>query len=318
MTSHNDLQALKVLASDRITLVENLKCADTAPLLMVLVHLGGDPAWLDRIAPHIKGPWSFHDETPESLKAELRAAVADILADYAQSGRPMPVTPPGDLLPKMLDTCTGQPIPPEYYPMVHEEMDLAGDDPKTVHWRGPPDAERLAKFSVLVIGAGFSGVALGMKLSQAGMPYVIVEKNDEVGGTWYENTYPGIGVDTANHFYSYSFAVNHDWNHFFAKGYEIETYIKRNADSSGIREHIRFREEVVSARWDEKAQLGASISSARTAAPISIRPTPWSVRPASSTGRRCRTFPACPISKAPPFTARAGITAPSSPASASP
>lgn len=246
-------QDLKALVSDRDALIEHLKFADTAPLLMVLVHLGGDPNWIERIAPHIKGPWSFHDETPEALKAELREAVADILRDYATSGRPLPVAPPMAHLPKMLDACTGQHVPEEYYPLVLEEVDLAGDDPKTVHWRKPPDPERLAAFKVLVIGAGFSGVAAGIKLKEAGIPFVIIEKNVEVGGTWYENTYPGIGVDTANHFYSYSFDNNADWNHFFAKGDDIEAYIKRNADRGGIRDNIRFLQEVVAAHWNDEA-----------------------------------------------------------------
>jgi 4-hydroxyacetophenone monooxygenase len=255
MTSQEDPHEIKALVSDRAALLHHLESADTAPLLMVLVHLGGDPAWLDRIAPHIKGPWSFHDETPAALKAELRAAVADVLAEYAHSGRELPVTPPMQLLPQMLDACTGQHVPEEYLPLVLEEIDLAGDDPKTVRWRKPPDAKVLAEFKVLVIGAGFSGVALGIKLGQAGINYQIVEKNDEVGGTWYENTYPGVGVDTANHFYSYSFAINDDWNHFFAKGHEIEAYIKRNAEMNGIRQNIRFNEEVTSAVWDEQALL---------------------------------------------------------------
>jgi 4-hydroxyacetophenone monooxygenase len=255
MTTQEDLHGIDALVSDRNALLRHLESADTAPLLMVLVHLGGDPAWLDRIAPYIKGPWSFHDETPAELKAELRTAVADVLKDYARSGRELPVTLPMQLLPQMLDACTGQHVPEEYLPLVLEEIDLAGDDPKTVHWRRQPDAKVLADFKVLVIGAGFSGVALGIKLGQAGINYLIVEKNDEVGGTWYENTYPGVGVDTANHFYSYSFAINDDWNHFFAKGDEIETYIKRNADINGIRKNILFKEEVTSAIWDEQTLL---------------------------------------------------------------
>jgi 4-hydroxyacetophenone monooxygenase len=253
MTISHDPQALKTLVSDRRQLVQHLEYADTAPLLMVLTHLGGDPAWLDRIAPHIKGPWSFHDETPAALKAALREAVADILTDYAATGRLLPTTPPMELLPQMLSTCVGQTVPPEYYPLVIEEMDLAGIDPKTVHWRRQPDTQRLSNFSVLVIGAGFSGVGMGIKLREAGIHHVIIEKNDEVGGTWYENTYPGIGVDTANHFYSYSFDNNADWNHFFAKGDDIEAYIQRNADKNGVRENIRFNEEVLSCHWDEKA-----------------------------------------------------------------
>ena len=205
MTSPNDAHALKALVGDKAHLQEALKSADVAPLLMVFIHLGGDPVWLDRLAPHIKGPWSFHEDAPEALKAELRQAFVDLLSDYAESGRPLPTTPPMDLLPRMLDVCTGQQVPPEYYPLVLEEMDLADSDPKTVRWRQQPAPEALADCTVAVIGAGFSGVAMGIKLQEAGIPFTIIEKNPDVGGTWLENTYPGIGVDTANHFYSYSF-----------------------------------------------------------------------------------------------------------------
>ena len=255
MTSSNDAQALKALVGDRTHLREALKAADVAPLLMVLVHLGGDPAWLDRIQPYIKGPWSFHEDAPEALKADLREALIDLLAEHAASGRPLPTTPPMALLPKMLDICTGQHVPPEYYPLVIEEMDLADSDPKTVRWRTPPRAETLAGFHAIIIGAGFSGVAMGIKLKEAGIPFTIIEKNDTVGGTWYENSYPGCGVDTANHFYSYSFNNNHDWDHFFAKRDEIFTYIKRNADAHRIQDDVRFNEEVTSAVWDEAASL---------------------------------------------------------------
>lgn len=255
MTGPNDTQALKALVGDRVHLAEALKAADVAPLLMVLVHLGGDPAWLDRIAPHIQGPWSFHEHTPDELKSELCQAVVDLLVEYASTGRQLPITPPMHLLPRMLDVCTGQHVPPEYHAMVLEEMDLAGDDPKTVKWREPVARETLDHFNVLVIGAGFSGVAMGIKLKEAGIPFTIIEKNETVGGTWYENSYPGCGVDTANHFYSYSFNNNHDWDHFFAKRDEIFHYIQRNADANALGDQIRYNEEVTSAVWDDVAQL---------------------------------------------------------------
>lgn len=255
MTNSNHHQALNALVRDPVHLREALKAADVAPLLMVLVHLGGDPAWLERARPFIKGPWSFHEETPEALKEQLREAVVAILTEYAHTGRTLPVTPPMDLLPQMLDVCTGQHVPPEYYPLVLEEMDLADSDPKTVHWRKPPPVELLQHFHVLVIGAGFSGVAMGIKLQETGVPFTIIEKNDSVGGTWYENSYPGCGVDTANHFYSYSFAVNHDWDHHFAKRDEIFDYIKRNAGASHLEQKIRFNEEVLSATWDDENSL---------------------------------------------------------------
>lgn len=251
MTFLNNPEALKAVVADRNALLRHLEAADTAPLLMVLVHLGGDPAWLGRIAPHIKGPWSFHDETPAHVRAQLCEAVADVLADYAVTVKPLPTTPPMELLPAMLDACTGQHVPAEYYPLVLEELDLAGVDPKTVHWRQPPSPERIADFSVLVVGAGFSGVGMGIKLKEAGIAFTIIEKNAEVGGTWYENTYPGIGVDTANHFYSYSFDNNNNWDHFFAHGDQIEDYIQRNVERTGLRDQIRFGEEVLSLTWDE-------------------------------------------------------------------
>ncbi len=246
---------LKAITADKDALSASLAAADVAPLLMVLVHLGGDPAWLDRLAPYITGPWSYHDKTPPEIKLELQQAVVELLSDYANSGRPLPDAPPADLLPKMLNVCTGQTVPPEYLPVALEEMDLLDVDPRFVHWRKPVVAADLEHFHVLVVGAGFSGVAMGIRLKQAGIPYTIIEKNDSVGGTWYENTYPGIGVDTANHFYSYSFDINHDWDHFFAKGSEILSYIRRNAERERIQEHIRFREEVTQTQWDESAAL---------------------------------------------------------------
>jgi 4-hydroxyacetophenone monooxygenase len=247
--------ALRALTGDREHLGRALKASDVAPLLMVLVHLGGDPGWLDRIAPHVKGPWSFHEQAPEALKEELRRALIDLLVEYATTGRPLPATPPMNLLPKMLDTCTGQRVPPEYYPCVLEELNLADVDLKTVQWRQKPSPRRLQSFHVLVIGAGFSGVAMGIKLKEAGIPFTILEKNDELGGTWYENSYPGCGVDTANHFYSYSFNINNDWDHFFAKRDEIFRYIRRTAEANQLRQHVRFNEEVSSMRWDESQAL---------------------------------------------------------------
>ena len=170
MTSLNHHQALKALVGDPAHLRDALEAADVAPLLMVFIHLGGDPAWLDRVKPFIKGPWSFHEDAPEELKAELREAVVTLLIDYAQSGRAMPVTPPMDLLPKMLDVCTGQHVPPEYYPLVLEEMDLADSDPKTVHWRKVTAGRGAAAFSDIGHRRGFLWHCHGHQAAGSGDP----------------------------------------------------------------------------------------------------------------------------------------------------
>ena len=228
---------------------------DTVPLLLVHAHLSGEHAMLERFAPHIRGAWSFEESAPEELKAELRAKLIATLKDYRDAGRPLPPAPPPDLLQKMCDTAVGGRVPPEYMPMVLEELNFDRTDAKTVRWRVEPEAGVLANFTVLVIGAGYSGLAMAAKLKDAGIAFVVIEKNPDVGGTWFENTYPGVAVDTPNHFYSYSFRVNPDWDHYFAQGPEIIEYIRTVYRELGIGDHMRFEEEVTRAEWDSNAGL---------------------------------------------------------------
>ncbi len=224
---------------------------DVQPLLLVYGHLTGDSATIDRFAPYIKGAWGFEESVPEEMKAELRGKLIATLKDYAEAGRPLPPAPSRELLQKMADTAVGTHVPEAYYAMIYDELNFDGKDAKTVRWRETPGAARLANFKVLVIGAGFSGIAMGAKLKEAGYNFVVVEKNDNVGGTWYENTYPGIAVDTPNHFYSYSFRMEPNWDHYFARGDEIQTYIEKCYAEMGIADHVRFEQEVASTIWDK-------------------------------------------------------------------
>jgi len=106
--------------------------------------------------------------------------------------------------------------------------------------------------TVAIIGAGMSGLCMGIKLQQAGFhDYTIFEKAGEVGGTWRENTYPGLSCDVPARFYSYSFESNPGWSSSFAAGREIWDYFLRVADRHGLRRHIRFNEEIVHSRWED-------------------------------------------------------------------
>lgn len=239
------------LVADEPTLDLALEGADIAPLLMVLVHLTGERHWLEEVGPHIHGPWNFQESVPRDLKQRVRARMRAVLRDLAASNRPLPAEPPPDLLREMLSAGVGGRVPDEYIPMILEEMVLGGDDPKTVPWRARPDAQALAGFRAVIVGAGVSGLAMAIKLQAAGIPFVIYEKNSTVGGTWLENSYPGCGVDTPNHFYSLSFEPNHDWPDHFSKRDELWQYIVRLADQYDIRRHIRFETEVTAARYDE-------------------------------------------------------------------
>ncbi|MGA3004066.1 MAG: NAD(P)/FAD-dependent oxidoreductase [Acetobacteraceae bacterium] len=241
----------RTLVADEELLDMALDGADVAPLLMVLVHLTGEADWLDEVGPYINGPWNFQETVPDELKQRLRARLKEVLLDYAARETELPSEPPPELLRKMLAAGVGGPVPEEYLPMIREEMMLDDNDPKTVHWRTRPSDETLAAFRVVIIGAGVSGLGMAIKLQEAGIPFVIYEKNKTVGGTWLENSYPGCGVDTPNHFYSLSFEPNHDWPDHFSKRDELWQYMERLADQYDIRRNIRFETEVTAAVYDE-------------------------------------------------------------------
>ena len=236
--------------ADETQLRRALEEADIAPLLMVQAHLSGEHSLLDEVAPHIRGAWNFMERVPPDLKAKVRESVVALLKDHAAGRRTLPDDLPVDLLRRMMSAGVGQTIPDEYIPLILEEMRLHDGDPRSVQWRDKPPAPVLNTYEVALIGAGMSGLCMAMKLGEAGIPFTIFEKNETVGGTWYENDYPGCGVDTPNHFFSFSFEPNHDWPHHFSKRDDLWRYLERCADRYDIRRHIRFRTEVTGAQWD--------------------------------------------------------------------
>ncbi len=108
---------------------------------------------------------------------------------------------------------------------------------------------------IVVIGAGMAGILSVVKLREAGFTDVTVyEKRDRVGGTWRDNTYPGLSCDVPSHLYSYSFALRPDWSHRFSPGPEIQAYFERVAAEHDVVRHVRFGETVtrcafVDGRW---------------------------------------------------------------------
>src|SRR5213592_793900 len=107
---------------------------------------------------------------------------------------------------------------------------------------------------VLVIGAGFAGLATAIKLDEAGeSDFLVVERGGDVGGTWRDNTYPGAACDVPSRLYSFSFARNPEWSRSFSPQPEILEYLRRCADSFGVRPHIRFNHTVSESWWDDDA-----------------------------------------------------------------
>jgi 4-hydroxyacetophenone monooxygenase len=224
--------------------------ADIRCLLMVLVHMTGDQRWLEPPYKPKRDVRLIPDPdagVPADIQDEIRAAVVKLFAH----GNSQPViTDPGDgLILKMMRACLGENVAPEYAPLMREEM---GFVPREARWsRCPPD-QTLAKHHVLIVGAGVCAIALAVALGHLGIPYTIVEKNAELGGTWYVNRYPGCGVDTPNHSYSYSFGSRNAWTRYFCQREELLNYLKKVAAEYGIREHLRLNTQLTSSRWDER------------------------------------------------------------------
>ena len=105
-------------------------------------------------------------------------------------------------------------------------------------------------FRVVVLGAGMAGILAGIRLRQAGIEnFTIYEKADQIGGTWRDNTYPGLTCDTPSHHYTYSFERNPDWSRFLPPGPEIQDYFQRVTLKYGIDRFIRFNQEATRAEF---------------------------------------------------------------------
>src|SRR5690348_7283769 len=106
----------------------------------------------------------------------------------------------------------------------------------------------------VIVGAGFAGIGAAIQLKRMGIDdFVIVDREDDLGGTWHVNHYPGLAVDVPTTTYSYFFEPNPNWSRLFSTGAEIKQYADDIADKYDIRRHMRFRTVVEGARWDEEA-----------------------------------------------------------------
>lgn len=213
---------------------------------MAIVHATGDLGLLARLEVGAAG--GTLKRVPDALVAELRAT-ASSLGRGARPGAGAEPAVDRATLARMVRLASGYDPDDDHVDMLIEQAALPfKDEPGRP---APLPADRAGRFKVVVVGAGASGLLAGIELDRAGIPFVVVEKNEAVGGTWHENAYPGCGVDTPSFFYSYSFAQDRGWSRYFAKRDEIARYFEALTDAHGLRSRIRFGTEVVSARYDE-------------------------------------------------------------------
>jgi 4-hydroxyacetophenone monooxygenase len=184
----------------------------------------------------------------------LQSKAAELLKSYRDNGVDDVPVGPADRLPRSLSLSCGEEIAPSELEMWLEQLAL---DPwaRGLVWRGEPQPDRLAEFSVVVIGAGAGGLGAAVYLKQAGVPYVVIEKNAGVGGTWFENRYPGARVDSPSRTYTHTFGADYEYPNPFCAQNENEKYFNWVADTFEIRDDIEFDTEVKSVIWDEDAKV---------------------------------------------------------------
>jgi 4-hydroxyacetophenone monooxygenase len=230
-------------------LLEALRDANLPTLVPVLYQLTGDRAWL---APryHPTRSQGLDDNPtggfPPDVQEELRQATARAVLRWA-GGEPVArPAPRGRELIELMTFSMGEDVPDEYEPMTAEELGFAPAEPPR-----PGRDGATSGLPVIIIGAGISGLILSRNLTLAGIPHVIFEKNDRVGGTWVNNPYPGCGVDTPSYLYSFSF-YQREWSQHFAKRAELETYIGDMARDLDLLKNVRFGVDVLGATWNDE------------------------------------------------------------------
>lgn len=248
-----DLFDLEPLPADDERIRRALDDAELCALLAACAHITGDLGVIEpglRPDPlRLREPQSGY--TPEQ-QARARQVILDALVRFRDAQGGVPARLEGDALHAIMNFTAGVDVSDRYVPLCAEELAVDGDL-RAPQWR-KDDVDAGREMRVVVIGAGMSGIAAAHRLRQAGVEVTIFEKNDDVGGTWLENSYPGCRVDVQNHMYSYSFAQKTDWPYYHSPRPVLHQYFRECAERFGVLPLVRFRTEVTRCVWHEDTQ----------------------------------------------------------------
>lgn len=180
---------------------------------------------------------------------------AKALEYLLQGPHDMPAPPTREETSRLMDIFSDIPMrDKEGFSFDYEEgfEELAFEEfPRDVKWtKGTPAAEELAKWKVTIVGAGINGIAAAIPFKRLGIPFDIIERQGKTGGTWAQNTYPNVRVDSPSCLFQYRFTKNYKWDEYFPAGAKVKEYLQYVAEEYGIAEHIKHDREVVAAKWD--------------------------------------------------------------------
>ena len=229
------------------TLERSLDSASFPVVAALLVHFTADISILDKLPKpnqavlgEIQGFLSNQDK-----KIIKQIALNEIDKFFSNSQIEDLYIPSNEELNEMINFIVGERVTSDYIPMMLRDLNINSQDLKLNLKNTKSSLE------VLIIGAGMSGILAAIKLAERGIKFKIYEKNIDLGGTWYENKYPGSRVDIANHFYSYSFEENHQWSEHFSQQPELLNYFRKCFDKYDIQRHTYFETQVTNMKFDE-------------------------------------------------------------------
>lgn len=244
----------ELLEASDDTIKDALEHADAMVLRGLLYQLTGDEALASEVPiDEVRAPLAGMKKTiadPAAI-AMIRDKAAAFLKDYRDAGAPEIPIGPVERLRRSLSLTAGTDVPLAELEMWKEQLAV---DPyaRGLEWSAEPPRERLEAFLVVVIGAGMAGLNAAVQLSHAGIPFTVIDKNPEVGGTWFENRYPGCRVDTPSRGYTHIFGANFPYPSPFCPQEENEKYVNWVADNFALREHMVHNTEVTSVTWDDR------------------------------------------------------------------
>ena len=243
--------ATEPIKEDDAAIRAALEDAHVPSLMNALVHLTGDASILrGTVRPQAGFLVDPQGGIAPADQAAIRARALAAICAYRDGGQRLPAPPSQALVQEMVNFATGQELGAGYGEFLQAELALDGEDSYGVAELLALPAEARARFKVVIVGAGMSGLLAGIRLKEAGIGFEIVERHGDVGGTWHQNIYPGCRVDSPNHTYSYSFQP-HDWPQFYSSQPVLRDYFRDCAERFGLRPHIRFNTDVEAATFDE-------------------------------------------------------------------
>ncbi len=223
--------------------------ADPALLLAAIVSITGDTSRIAEFAPHITNTvvnFRLQAQMPGERRADLNAWAAEVITHLELYRDRDPRSLDDGSFRQLAHSLTGIPVAPESLPFLREQGGFTSFTPTV-----PRTTQAPAGFKVAIIGAGMAGVAMSIAAKQAGFEFEVLEKNAGVGGVWWQNRYPGVGVDTHSKYYSFSFEINPEWTHSYPEGQEFREYLDRVARKYGVIDRFTFGAEVAELAWDE-------------------------------------------------------------------